>query len=187
VETPLLATLTPHPDFGSDAVNSIEVEVVRGGEGALALTYVVTGDIAALALPPPAPQARTDGLWRHTCLEAFVQPDDGEGYFEFNLAPSTQWAAYAFAGYRDGMASADVLAPRIAVETTSTALRLHATLHGLPPSPCRLALAAVIEETTGRKSYWALAHAPGRPDFHHAAGFTLPLPSSPSWGGTADA
>ena len=31
----------------------------------------------------------------------------------------------------------------------------------------RLGLAAVIEETSGRKSYWALAHPPGKPDFHH--------------------
>lgn len=172
----MLVTLTPHPDFGSDAVNSIEVEVVPGEEGALALTYVVTGDIAALALPPPAPPTRADELWRHTCLEAFVQPDDGEGYFEFNLAPSTQWAAYAFTGYRNGMAPAEVPAPRITVETTHTSFRLEATLRDLPPGPCRLALTAVIEETTGRKSYWALAHPPGRPDFHHAAGFTFPLP-----------
>jgi hypothetical protein len=32
----------------------------------------------------------------------------------------------------------------------------------------RLGLSALIEETSGRKSYWALAHPPGKPDFHHA-------------------
>ena len=32
----------------------------------------------------------------------------------------------------------------------------------------RLGLSAVIEDTSGRKSYWALAHPPGKPDFHHA-------------------
>ena len=40
----------------------------------------------------------------------------------------------------------------------------------------RLALTAVIEETGGAKSYWALKHAPGKPDFHHADGFVLELP-----------
>ena len=43
----------------------------------------------------------------------------------------------------------------------------------------RIGLAAVIEETSGRKSYWALAHPPGRPDFHHAHGFAYELPMAP--------
>jgi hypothetical protein len=34
-------------------------------------------------------------------------------------------------------------------------------------SPWRVGLSAVIEDTSGRKSYWALAHPPGKPDFHH--------------------
>jgi hypothetical protein len=33
----------------------------------------------------------------------------------------------------------------------------------------------VIEEAGGGISYWALAHPPGRPDFHHADGFALEL------------
>jgi hypothetical protein len=39
----------------------------------------------------------------------------------------------------------------------------------------RLALSAVIEETSGALSYWALRHAAGKPDFHHADAFTHPL------------
>ena len=35
------------------------------------------------------------------------------------------------------------------------------------------ALAAVIEDDSGNVSYWALKHAPTRPDFHHPAGFIL--------------
>lgn len=37
------------------------------------------------------------------------------------------------------------------------------------------AISAVIEETDGTKSYWALAHPPGRPDFHHSDCFALEL------------
>ncbi len=40
----------------------------------------------------------------------------------------------------------------------------------------RLALSAVIEETDGRLSYWALAHPAAKPDFHHAEAFVLSLP-----------
>lgn len=36
-------------------------------------------------------------------------------------------------------------------------------------------ISAVIEEASGRKSYWALAHPPGPPDFHHPDCFTLEL------------
>jgi len=32
----------------------------------------------------------------------------------------------------------------------------------------QLGLSAVIEEKSGRKSYWALAHPPGEADFHHS-------------------
>src|SRR3546814_3736372 len=36
-----------------------------------------------------------------------------------------------------------------------------------PDNGAKLALSAVIEELDGTKSYWALAHPPGKPDFHH--------------------
>jgi hypothetical protein len=49
---------------------------------------------------------------------------------------------------------------------------LHASLKwngDLPSGAARqLGVAAMIEETNGRRSYWALAHPPGKPDFHHA-------------------
>ena len=46
----------------------------------------------------------------------------------------------------------------------------------------RLALAAVVEETSGALSYWALRHPPGAPDFHHADGFVLALePPDAPW------
>jgi hypothetical protein len=38
-----------------------------------------------------------------------------------------------------------------------------------------IGLSAVVEATDGSLSYWALAHAPGRPDFHHAHSFGLEL------------
>jgi len=42
-------------------------------------------------------------------------------------------------------------------------------------------LSAVIEDISGGTSYWALAHPPGKPDFHHADGFALEFsPAVPS-------
>lgn len=39
------------------------------------------------------------------------------------------------------------------------------------PRDCRVGISAVIEKTDGTKSYWALAHPEGKPDFHHPACF----------------
>lgn len=44
------------------------------------------------------------------------------------------------------------------------------------PGPWVAAISAVIEEADGTKSYWALAHPPGEPDFHHPDCFVLDLP-----------
>ncbi len=53
-------------------------------------------------------------------------------------------------------------------------------LHLLPgltdEVPLRLGLSAVLEMKDGSLSYWALAHPPGKPDFHHPDSFALTLP-----------
>lgn len=163
-----------HPDSRCAAVTGIDVEVLRPRAGVLALRYEVRGRIGALRLPSVAAPERTDELWRHTCFEAFVS--DGAGYHEFNFAPSTQWAAYSFDGYRAGMRNADSFgAPRIDLRTGDDRLELSVELDMPGDVTGRLGLTAVIEETNGNISYWALAHPPGRADFHHADGFVIDL------------
>jgi hypothetical protein len=175
--------LQRHPDTPCAAATRFAVDVERLRGGSLVLSYTVTGIISDLRLPPVAASTRTDELWRHTCFEAFISPLPGEAYYEFNLAPSTQWATYRFDGYRSGMrVAAEIAAPRIDVQTDPARYTLQAvlTLDALPDlrrdGRWRLALSAVIEEINGGKSYWALAHPPGKPDFHHADGFTYELP-----------
>ena len=174
--------LTPHPDTPCEALETIEVNVARDGSGRLALRFVATGDIGRLVMPPAAPRARADELWKHACFEAFVKPDGDEAYFEFNLSPSNRWAGYRFDGYRDGMISPPGLALTHMTRRASESLyELVATLDlsGGPAldQPWRLGLSAVIEETSGDRSYWAVAHAPGKPDFHHPDAFALDLPA----------
>jgi hypothetical protein len=172
------AALKAHSGFPSDPVSAIEVDIERD-DANLTFRYTLAGAVADLAIPATSAPARTDDLWRHTCFEAFLRPEGGEAYFEFNFAPSTEWAAYSFTGYREGMAAAEIAAPQVWVATTDDALVLTAKLDlsglQLPPGPCRLALSAVIEQASGAKSYWALAHPPGRPDFHHRDSFACEL------------
>jgi hypothetical protein len=173
------ASLSLHPDFRCPAVRAVEVEVRRAGAGLLELRYRLAGDLGALALPSPTVSARADDLWRRTCFEAFVRADGDDGYCELNISPSSQWAAYRFSGYRTGMAPAKLPAVAVAAASTGQELELSASVdlsHAVPISAAwRLGLSTVVEAADGAISYWALAHAPGKPDFHHPESFVLEL------------
>jgi hypothetical protein len=130
--------------------------------------------MSEIRLPTVMENTRSDELWLHTCFEAFVGSSSGEAYYEFNFAPSTQWAAYRFDGYRRGMCAAhEISAPIIEVRSNSDSYTLQASLELdrlsdlTREASWRLGLSALIEDRSGRKSYWALAHPPGKPDFHH--------------------
>jgi hypothetical protein len=177
------AALIPHPATPGRAVRSIEVEVSLLAPAELTLRYRVLGDIAGLVLPEPAPPVRTDELWRHSCFEVFVRLSPATtAYCEFNLSPSSEWAAYRFDSYRSGMAKLDISAPAIRTETTAESFTLRALVdladgtELVHHAAWLVGLAAVIEEGDGRLSYWALAHAPDKPDFHHDHCFALQLP-----------
>ncbi len=165
-----------HPDSRCDSVQGIEVDLVRTRADVLGLRYVVSGRIADLAIPPPAPSVRADRLWEHSCFEAFLGDEAGEAYAELNVSPSTEWAGYRFDGYRSGMRRAVFPAPRVEVEAAANRLELRVALQLNSPGRRRVGLSAVIEEANGSKSYWALALPPGAPDFHHPACFALELP-----------
>lgn len=162
---------------------SISAELRTHGES-LRLRYTLRGDTSALRIPAPAAPTPHDGLWQHTCFEAFVAANSEPDYREFNFSPSSQWAAYRFSGerVRDAEAEARERAlpmPPPMIETTPSALTLTVRLPvaGLPRSPAvlNIGLCAVIEERDGRLSYWALHHPGERPDFHHRDGRTLRL------------
>ncbi len=180
----MLLSLTCHPDTPCDAVSRIEVNLARGAGASLALRYVAAADLTRLSLPEREERSRADKLWKTTCFEAFLRT--GDGYAEINLSPSDRWAAYGFAGYRDGdMAQLEGVSLQHMTQRASAGLyELVATLdlaglEGLSQvAPWRLGLSAVIEETSGRTSYWALAHAPGKPDFHHPDSFVCDLEPS---------
>lgn len=183
-----LPFLTCHPATPCALIRRFTVRTRRTVDGKLTLTYLVEGEIGRLRLPAPALPHRADELWRHTCFEAFLKAPDGDEYYEFNFAPSGEWASYRFDGYRTGMANTSlVTAPRIVLRHEPHRLALDVSLNlteiaaSLNNQELRLGLSAVIETETGDISYWAVAHPPGRPDFHHATGFALsllvPIPS----------
>ncbi|MDO5692578.1 MAG: DOMON-like domain-containing protein [Pseudomonadota bacterium] len=157
----------------------------RDGTPWLHLRYVVQvvqADPHALRLPEARAPRFADGLWRHTCFEAFVSAPSGSAYHEFNFAPSGEWAAYGFSTERRRDAAADAplarlaLAPATSQDGDVLALDASLPMAALPAAasgaPWRLGLTAVIETRDGQLSYWALRHPAARPDFHHHGGWT---------------
>ena len=169
-------------------VRRIDVEIASHPEGGLRLRYFLDGDVNGIIVPPAAPAERTDGLWRHTCFEAFIGGQGSAAYCEFNFSPSTQWAAYGFLSYRAGMMPLEYsTSPTVAASVTDDRIALEAlipleALLALPgDGMLLLGLAAVIEESDGHLSYWALAHRAEKPDFHSPAGFVLEIERASTW------
>ena len=170
--------LLRHPDSPPAPVREISVSAARDGNHLL-LQYRLEGDLGALLLPDPAEPRRADGLWRHTCFEAFVARVSSAEYFEYNFSPSGAWAAYHFSGYRADMRAPEMQDPpafgiRREKDTLTLAARLDLRWTATRPGGnIHLGVTAVIEDQSGLLSYWALKHPPGKPDFHHADGFVL--------------
>ena len=146
--------------------------------GVLRVTFRIPGDTFEIWLPDKAPSEFRDELWQHTCFEVFVMPREGPKYMEVNLSPSTEWAAYQFDDYRDGMRPASIEPAKIVSTRPKNRFELSAAIE-IPDwadVPWRVNLTAVIEEKDGRKSYWALAHPDGPPDFHNRDCFVAHLP-----------
>ncbi len=165
-------TLARHSAGSAGPIISITVRLERNGAD-LRLRFLVEGQVDQVRWPEPVGAGRADELWRHTCFEAFVATSDG--YVEFNLSPSGQWASYRFDAPRIGMRPADeaTVSPTMEVGSDRVALTGRITL---PPGARRLGLSAVIEAVDGSIGYWALAHPSAKPDFHHPDSFVLDLP-----------
>ncbi len=172
--------LVAHPAHPPRAVVTVEARVLSIEPHWLRLRWRVEG-AGALVVPPLAGKGRADGLWQATCFELFVA--DGAGYAEFNFSPSERWAAYDFSAYREGMANRPMPRDPVCTMRRGQGLAIfdaEVPLAGLPPLPWNLGLTAVIEEEGGQKSFWAMAHAPGKADFHHPACFAATVAAPPA-------
>lgn len=176
------AALAGHASNPARFHQRIDVTLSRAGDGAeagLTIAYVIHGLTLDLRIPTPHTPAPADALWRTTCCELFANPLGQPDYREFNFSPSGQWAAHDFLDTRRRASITPPLpAPGIVFQREESLLRLEVTLtkSALPTGDAlRLALAVVLEANDGTHGYWALAHTPGKPDFHHHAGFVLNL------------
>lgn len=176
----MTAQLRPFPASPPGPVDSIAVAIAREDRGGLRLRFELAGALQRVVVPSRRASRMTDGLWAHTCCEAFIGLPGSLTYREFNFSPSGEWAIYDFDAYREPGAPVIVPhAPLIAATLDADRLVLEATLDAtaLPQgSPLQLGLTTVVEALDGTLSYWALRHPGVRPDFHLRDAFTLTLP-----------
>lgn len=183
----------PHPDRPCAAVTNIAVEITHPRADLIMLSYVVVGAISGILLTAVTPSFRNDGLWRHL-FRGLYRDGGGPRLLRIQLHRRRS-GLYRFADYRQGMTVAEETGmPAITVQTNPHRYQLQGGVFTRPSVGTaarvqwRLSLSAVIAERNRRLSYWALAHPPGKPDFHHPDGFTHPchrdLLSCPSWSGS---
>ena len=175
-----------HPSRPPTAKFSLSCNVAYGPQQDLKLQFELLGDVERILTPTPSARpSRRDGLWQATCFEAFIRFEPSASYREYNFSPSGDWAIYDFSDYRSGMTPTDVaIAPKVSMERSSQRLSIEAHLdHSLLPkpphkggSPLRLGLSAILLETEGAMSFWALHHPTPTPDFHDLEGFCLSVP-----------
>ena len=123
--TALSAELKPHPTSSCDAIRRFGVAIEPSAlVPGLRIRFRIEGATARLRLPLPVSARRTDGLWQHTCFEAFLQADANDSYYEFNFAPSGEWAAYRFGGRRIDRTSPEMPALAIELQTLRGWLRI---------------------------------------------------------------
>lgn len=172
--------LIAHPAHPPLAVRSVEADILFPSPGVAMIRYRIEG-IDELVMPAFSGRGKQDELWRTTCFELFAA-GAGSAYREFNFAPSGRWAVYDFEAPRTAMRDHNpTTMPEIAAQSGDRLLAVTVTLSardltGGEDAPFyRGGLCAVIEETGGVLSYWALAHGGDRPDFHDPACMTAPL------------
>jgi hypothetical protein len=164
--------LRPFPGMALADVCQVTAKVAKSPEG-LCVSFELHARLDTIVISPfdRSTSTRKDNLWEHTCFEIFIGSKDNESYREFNLSPSGAWNVYSFKGYREGMETEPAIASLsfdvriipergldLTVEIDSGLAQITAdTLIGI---------SAVIEHSSGIKSYWAIYHPKAFLDFH---------------------
>lgn len=202
---PLSLSLRRHPDTPCGPLDGIEVELARLDPLTLDIRYVLRGTVGQIRLEAPEGDElwrhtcfeaflRVDG--EESYLEYNVAPSGHwnayrfEGYRDGRGTAGDAALARLEVDRRRNPFSAEERArlEQSGIDSMERfgpayfSARAKLTLpHSLSLSldrPWHIGVSTVVEERNGRISYWALAHPPGDPDFHHPSCFALQLPAA---------
>lgn len=149
---------------------SFSLRPSRSGQQLPALDVPSTGPASSLRRGE-----RRDGLWQHTCFEAFLAFPNQARYWELNVSPTGDWNLYRFSGYRSDAVREQTSEPQIDWQSSPWDCRCTIRLSLSPwwtPVRCpELAISMVLEDRHNTLSYWALSHHGEEPDFHDRRAF----------------
>jgi hypothetical protein len=177
-------TPTPLQTFGAAPSPNIRIRASLQLSAQRALVrFEIEDPEGELLWPAPATKpARQEELWKHTCFELFLRDPTSGQYWEWNFSPSGDWGCFAFDSYRsklptqgpqglaqfrlEGWGGVSYLECEIDLSFSPTLSFLSAN-----HKPIEYQLTAVGELQKGGLTYWALAHASSKADFHAAEAF----------------
>lgn len=178
-------------EFQENIQNEIVTGVLSEHQQTLSLTFKVN-QAHHFQLPPQLGAGeRKKELWKASCFEVFIRPNDSEHYVEFNLSPEGHWNAFEFDGYRspsgvENLREVELQTPPM-LATTGVPMadrpwRLDSQIHlkGLPEKYLQagnrmIGVSVILIDTQGKPHYFALGHPTSTADFHHPQGHTLRL------------
>jgi len=142
------------------------------------IEFSLSGNLETVFIDTPSiSPARKDDLWKTTCFEIFLRGDTGNIYWEYNLSPSLNWAAYAFSGYREGrIDEPSVKHIEISTQSKPDRFTLTCTIPLPPPlfdQNLRIGLSTVVQDNHGNIYYYALKQTGQHPDFHADENFSI--------------
>lgn len=152
----------------------IQADIEIDGQ-TLVFKYDIIDPDGKILIPKPEIEilARQDGLWNHTCFEAFLAIPNSPSYYEFNFSPKSAWNVYKFTNYREPQPpkrSEDFSIKKMDVSGTKFIVQCE---NHTAFSQFEVSLNAVIEFHDHQKHYFALAHNGGKPDFHLRKNFII--------------
>ena len=172
------AQLTPF-----DAGKALALEIDGRGHlenNSLHVIFTLTGpiDIISFDTVQTSPR-RTDNLWQRTCFEVFIQSENSSKYWEYNLSPASNWAAYGFERYRQGKFD-ELSITRIPISThfEGQSFKLESTIplpETISERNLKIGLSCVVQDKNGVIYYYALKHTKPQADFHDEGSFIINL------------
>ena len=158
------------------AATSFQIKIsLKQNLSVLTLQYSLIGNHTTLILPSSKKSpSHKEGLYRHTCFEAFVGGGKTDKYTEFNFSPSGDWCAIFFDNYRKPSNQQGVEKPNklllspLTLTENSLNLKVVIDLSALKTPPLKLGLSTVLEHSDNSLSYWSLSHGNEKADFHNS-------------------
>lgn len=167
--------------FDSNTAPAIELSAeLNLNDECLFVSFRIDQGLSLVDLGSATPnKTRLIKLWEKTCFEMFIK-NQNDQYIEFNFSPNFEWNCFYFNQKGDALVEYEkMVRPKTDILLSSADFFIVCEIRKefFPKdffdqkSQLSVGLTSVIKDRSGINSYWALAHADTRPNFHHFDSF----------------